>query len=180
MIGRVLRPIRAGQKHLASNCSAFRDVPATLAFSSPSFEPDGPIPKRYAGRGVGDNISPAFKWSGIPEGTGQLVLIVEDPDAPLPRPVVHVLALLPHGLRGLDEGALNKAETITLGRNSLRSNDYAGPRPVPGHGPHTYAFQLFAIDRGLTLRSSFTRRGLLAAMTGAVLARGRLDGTYER
>jgi Raf kinase inhibitor-like YbhB/YbcL family protein len=180
MIGRVLRPVRAGQKHLLTNDPAFRDVPTTVALSSPSFEPDGTIPRRYAGRGVGDNISPAFEWSGIPEGTEQLALIVEDADAPLPRPIVHVLALLPDGLRGLDEGALNQGKTITLGRNSLRSNDYAGPRPVPGHGPHTYVFQLFAIDRALTLRPSFTRRDLLAAMTGAVLARGRLDATYER
>jgi Raf kinase inhibitor-like YbhB/YbcL family protein len=180
MIGRVLRPVRAGQKHLAWNDPAFRDVPATLALVSPSFEPDGTIPRRYAGPGVGDNISPALSWSGVPEGTEQLVLIVEDADAPVPRPLVHVLALLPLGLRGLDEGALNHGETATLGRNSLRSNEYAGPRPVPGHGPHTYVFQLFAIDRVLTLRPSFTRRDLLPAMTGAVLARGRLDGIYER
>ena len=180
MIGKLLRPIRAGQKHLASNEPAFRDVPATVTLSSPSFEPDGTIPRRYAGPGVGDNISPALIWSGVPEGTEQLALIVEDADAPVPRPLVHVLALLPHGLRGLDEGALSQGETGTLGRNSLRSNDYAGPRPVPGHGPHTYVFQLFALDRALTLRPSVTRRDLLAAMSGEVLARGRLDGIYER
>jgi Raf kinase inhibitor-like YbhB/YbcL family protein len=184
MIGQLLRPVRAGQKHLASNESAFRDVPATVALSSPSFEPDGTIPRRYAGRGVGDNISPALNWSGVPESAKQLALIIdliiEDADAPLPRPIVHVLALLPPELQGLDEGALSRGDTVTLGRNSLRSDDYAGPRPVPGHGPHTYVFQLFAIDRTLTLRPSFTRRDLLAAMSGAVLARGRLDGIYER
>ena len=180
MIGRLLRPVRAGQKHLAWNDSAFRDVPASLALASSAFGSGGTIPRRYAGRGVGDNISPALSWAGVPDGTDQLVLIVEDADAPVPRPLVHVLALLPPGLRGLDEGALNHGETATLGRNSLRSNEYAGPRPVPGHGPHTYVFQLFAVDRVLSLQPSFTRRDLVAAMTGAVLVRGRLDGIYER
>jgi Raf kinase inhibitor-like YbhB/YbcL family protein len=180
MIGRVLRPVRAGQKHLLTNDPAFRDVPTTVALSSPSFEPDGTIPRRYAGRGVGDNISPALNWFGVPGSTEQLALIVEDADAPVPRPLVHVLALLPARLRGLEEGALNGGDTATLGRNSLRSDSYAGPRPVPGHGPHTYVFQLFAIDRTLTLRPSFTRRDLVAAMGGAVLSRGRLDGIYER
>jgi Raf kinase inhibitor-like YbhB/YbcL family protein len=180
MIGQLLRPVRAGQKHLAWNAPAFRDVPATVAVSSPTFEAGGRIPRRCAGPGVGDNISPALDWSGVPEGTEQLALIVEDADAPVPRPLVHVLALLPQGLPGLDEGALSRGEKVTFGRNSLRSNDYAGPRPVPGHGPHTYVFQLFAIDRAMTLPPSFTRHDLLAAMSGAVLARGRLDGIFER
>ena len=39
---------------------------------------------------------------------------------------------------------------------------------------------LFALGQPLTLEPSFTRRDLLTAMRGAVLARGRLDGTYER
>ena len=65
MIGQLLRPIRAGEKHLASNDPAIRSVPATLTVSSPAFEPGGAIPSRYAGRGVGDNISPGLSWSGV-------------------------------------------------------------------------------------------------------------------
>ena len=180
MIGQLLRPIRAGEKHLASNDPAIRSVPATLTVSSPAFEPGGAIPSRYAGRGVGDNISPGLSWSGVPGGTEQLALIVEDIDAPLPRPIAHVLAVLPPSPPELSEGALNSGDTVRLGRNSLRNSEYDGPRPVAGHGPHTYAFQLFALDRVLALGPSFTRRDLLAAIRGAVLARGRLDGIYER
>jgi hypothetical protein len=62
----------------------------------------------------------------------------------------------------------------------MRRCEYAGPRPVKGHGPHIYAFQLFAVDRPLALGPSFGRRDVLEAMRGIVTARGRLDGTYER
>ncbi len=180
MIGQLLRPVRAGEKHLAGNDPAIRAVPATLTLSSPAFRPGGAIPARYAGRGVGGNISPALSWSGVPDGTRQLVLIVEDRDAPVPRPIAHVLAVLPADLPELAEGGLSPGDTVRLGRNSLGHSAYDGPRPVPGHGPHTYVFQLFALGQPLTLGPSFTRRDLLAAMRGAVLARGRLDGTYER
>jgi Raf kinase inhibitor-like YbhB/YbcL family protein len=180
VIGQLLRPVRAGEKHLAGNDPAVRAVPATLTLSSPAFRPGGAIPARYAGRGVGDNISPALSWSGVPDGTRQLVLIVEDRDAPVPRPLAHVLAVLPADLPELAEGGLSPGGTVRLGRNSLGHSAYDGPRPVPGHGPHTYAFQLFALGQPLTLRPSFTRRDLLTAMRGAVLAQGRLDGTYQR
>ena len=105
---------------------------------------------------------------------------MEDRDAPLPRPIAHVLAVLPPDLPELAEGALGTDGTVRFGRNSLGHSEYDGPRPVPGHGPHTYVFQLFALGKPLTLGPSFTRRDLLAAMRGAVLAQGRLDGTYER
>jgi Raf kinase inhibitor-like YbhB/YbcL family protein len=181
VIGQILRPLRAGENHLATNHPAVREAPPILAVSSSSFDVDGNIPRRCAGRGEGDNVSPAVSWSGAPEGTKELVLVVEDPSAPLPRPFVHcVVAAIPPGWSVVEEGGLVAAEPLRLGRNSMRRCEYAGPRPVKGHGPHIYAFQLFAVDRPLALGPSFGRRDVLEAMRGFVTARGRLDGTYER
>ncbi|AMM20029.1 hypothetical protein AX769_07435 [Frondihabitans sp. PAMC 28766] len=56
---------------------------------------------------------------------------------------------------------------------------YAGPMPVPSHGPHSYVFQLFAVDAPLTLPDAFTRGDVVAALPGHLVARARLDGTYE-
>ncbi len=56
---------------------------------------------------------------------------------------------------------------------------YAGPRPSPGHGPHHSRFQVFAIDEPIA-DSVSTAKALLARMSGHVLARGVLTGTYER
>jgi Raf kinase inhibitor-like YbhB/YbcL family protein len=44
------------------------------------FSPGGAIPSEYTRDGA--DISPPLNWSGVPEGTQGLVLIVDDPDAP--------------------------------------------------------------------------------------------------
>ncbi len=66
------------------------------------------MPVRSAGRGVGDNVSPQLSWDGAPGDTQDLVLIVEDPSAPLPRPFVHaVVTGIAASTNSPAEGALN-------------------------------------------------------------------------
>ena len=55
----------------------------TMQLTSPAFTEGGPIPALYTCEG-GD-ISPALRWTGVPEQARALVLIVDDPDAPDPR-----------------------------------------------------------------------------------------------
>ena len=50
-----------------------------IALSSPVFAHDGPIPKLYTCQDK--DISPALIWSGLPNGTKSVALIVDDPDA---------------------------------------------------------------------------------------------------
>jgi Raf kinase inhibitor-like YbhB/YbcL family protein len=51
-----------------------------LLLASPVFSPGGAIASEYTCDGA--DISPPLNWSGVPEGTQSLVLIVDDPDAP--------------------------------------------------------------------------------------------------
>src|SRR5690554_3533590 len=51
-----------------------------LTLTSPAFADGEPIPEKFTRDG--ENLSPALKWTGTPEGTQSFVLIVEDPDAP--------------------------------------------------------------------------------------------------
>jgi Raf kinase inhibitor-like YbhB/YbcL family protein len=149
--------------------------------TSPSFTNGTEMPVSSAGKGVGPNISPALAWHDVPDGVAELVLIVEDPDAPLRRPVVHLaLAGIPPELTSFAEGDLNENARHGHGRGSFGRSGYAGPRPVPGHGPHRYVFQLYALSRRLDLAPGAKPSSIVAAMNGAVLARGRLAGTYER
>jgi Raf kinase inhibitor-like YbhB/YbcL family protein len=141
------------------------------------------MPARCAARGVGDNVSPALRWSGAPVETRAFALIVEDPDAPTPRPIVHALALdIPGDRDGLAEGALAPGADpgFALGRGAFSRVGWSGPRPIAGHGPHAYVFQLVALARPLGLGANADLADALAAMTGAALARGRLTGFYER
>jgi phosphatidylethanolamine-binding protein (PEBP) family uncharacterized protein len=123
----------------------------------------------------------------VPEDTAQLLLVIEDPDAPTGSPFVHGVALLDPPLTSLPQGALD-AGNPAAGVRVLRSGmgrGYMGPAPINGHGPHRYLFQLFALasrvtaaQDGAALDSPKPPDVLAAA--GDVLARGRLDGFYER
>jgi Raf kinase inhibitor-like YbhB/YbcL family protein len=189
--GRLLRNRRAGEKHLAWNLPNLAG-PQTLTLTSRAFTDGGAIPLEQAGRRAGgQNISPELSWTGVPEGCAQLLLVIEDIDAPTPKPFVHCVALIDPARAvvsqsTLDPGALS-ASGPGVGVLVLRSGmgrGYLGPEPIKGHGPHRYFFQLFALPGAMTAVSTALEqakpRDVLAAARGPVLARGRLTGTYER
>jgi hypothetical protein len=108
------------------------------------------------------------------------VLIIDDVDVPLPRPLLHTIAVIEPTLDGVAAGLLQPGTAgIRFIRADLGHHGYAGPRPIPGHGSHHYRFHVFAIDQPIPDEIS-TAKDLLAAMAGHVLARGVLTGTYER
>jgi Raf kinase inhibitor-like YbhB/YbcL family protein len=184
LVGKALKGLRAGDRKLAWNDVALASAPEGIGLASPSFAQGAAIPRRHAGAGVGANLSPALGWKNVPPQAVELVLIVEDPDAPLPSPIAHLIAYgLPPNIDGLPEGALAaNADNVALalGRGSFGRRGYAGPRPFVGHGAHRYHFQIFALSEPLAFDSPPDRRALLERMRGKVLSRGRLVGSYER
>jgi Raf kinase inhibitor-like YbhB/YbcL family protein len=180
-LGHALRNIRAGEKHLAWNADGL-DAAAVLGLTSPDFAAEGLMSKVHAGKGVGEDVSPALRWDDLSGEAKGLVLIVEDVDAPTPRPIVHLAAEFALDRQGVERGELGaetKAHGVTLHKGSLGIG-YRGPRPVPNHGPHRYVFQLFALDVPLGLPAPATQGRIRSAMAGHVIARGRLDGLYVR
>jgi Raf kinase inhibitor-like YbhB/YbcL family protein len=156
----------------------------SIRITSSAFNHNEPIPKKHSGDG--EDVSPALSWSDLPEGTKELALIMDDPDAPRPEPWVHwVIYKLPGGLDGLPEAV---AETKTLarpegamnGKNTWGTLGYRGPAPPPGHGVHHYHFKLYALDAELDAQPGLNKTQLLSKMEGHVLAEGELIGTYER
>ena len=167
------------------------DLPSTqpalatpLQLSSPSFQPNGPIP--IAVSAYGKNVSPALAWSAGPAATKAYVLIVQDPDSETPLPATHWLIYnIPATASGLPPRMRNAAEpTNPLGAlqgwNFHDSIGYTGPRPPVGDPPHHYHFQLFALNRPLRLGGGARLPQVLRAMSGHVLARGELVGTYAQ
>lgn len=178
-LGRLLRGVRAGAHRSPLTGAAFA-APTTLTVTSAAFADGGAMPASSAGKGVGDNTSPPLRWEGQPSGTRQVALIIDDVDVPLPRPLLHTVALIEPTIDGVAAGALQPgAPGIRFLRADLGHRGYAGPRPIPGHGPHHYRFHVFALD-AVVPESVTTAKGLLAAMRGHVLARGTLTGSYER
>jgi Raf kinase inhibitor-like YbhB/YbcL family protein len=181
-IGRILRSVRAGERHSASNHGALLGVPEIISLKSEWFLNGTPMPPQSAGIGVGENISPPLSWSGVPAGTVELAIIMEDPDAPLPWPFVHMIAhRISPDKSSLAEGALaHEAIDVAFGRSTAGAQGYMGPRPVPGHGPHRYIFQILALSRRTTFSSAPKLKAFLGGIAGTVIGRGMLMGTYER
>jgi hypothetical protein len=187
MIGRLLKNIRAGNKRLTWFQNEAVKAPVAIAVTSESFAHGAEIPIRYTP--YGENLSPALAWKNAPAATRSILLVIEDPDAPLLNPFVHSIVYnLPPG-SALAEGAISclnataassPPDDFRLGRCTFGSATYRGPGPIPDHGPHHYYFQIFALDLSLTFPSPPRRKEVLAAIGGHVLAKGLLVGTYER
>jgi Raf kinase inhibitor-like YbhB/YbcL family protein len=150
-----------------------------IEITSSAFTDGGMIPERHTCDG--EDVSPPFAFTGIPDGTKSLALICDDPDAPMGAWVHWVLFNIPPGTKELPA---NIAPQKTFphgpkhGTNDFGKYGYGGPCP-PG-GVHRYYFKLYALDTTLDLGSGITKAELVEAMQGHILAEGQLMGRYER
>ena len=181
-LGVALRSRRAGQ-HTLAWARPDLQAPENFTLTSPAFDHEAPIPDKYRGRLRGANISPPLNWTQPPAGPAELVLIVQDPDAPMGKPATHALTLgIDPALGGLPENALASPSPIPglrHGKGPLGRRGWAGPMPIRSHGPHAYVFQLFALDQAPRLPDAFTLDQVIAAIAVLAIGRARLDGTYE-
>src|SRR4051812_17503431 len=126
-----------------------------LKLKSRSFAYGHEIPARYTAAEA--NISPSLEWSGAPKDTREFALIVEDPDAPLPRPFVHwILYGISPNVSRIPEGIPNQPEIqfpvlARQGLNSMFEVGYTGPNPPFWHGHHRYYFRLLALNAPIIL-----------------------------
>ena len=139
------------------------------------------IPRLYTCDG--SDLSPPLMWSGLPEGTQSLALIMDDPDAPDPEApkmvYVHwVLFNLPPSSHGLPEDVKSALpEGTGEGKNDWQREGYGGPCPPIGR--HRYFFKLYALDKRLDFKNIPTKTHLEAAMIGHLLQKTELMGTYK-
>lgn len=179
-VGHALRGVRPG---LEKTIYASIDAPETLHVASAAFADGAPMPTRYTEDG--ERLSPPLRWSGVPAEAGAIMLVIEDADSPTPAPIVHALVFDEPGRDGdLPEGALKSpgSEGLghALGRNSFMKTEYLPPDPPPGHGPHRYVVQVYALRRSAGLDQQPSKHDVTEGLKDNVLAKGRLIGTYER
>ena len=151
-----------------------RAEPMTMTISSPAFSEGEVIPRKYTCDG--EDLSPPLSWFVPPDGTQSLVLITDDPDAPVGTFVHWVLFNIPPDATSLPEGISGVG---TQGVNGFGKSGYGGPCPPKGPA-HRYFFKIFALDSHIDLQSSATKSEVEKAMQDHVLAQGQLMGTYER
>ncbi len=152
-----------------------------LTLRSDAFNANGVIPERYTCDGL--NQSPPLDWSGVPEGTRSLVLIIDDPDAPDPRAPqrtwVHwVLYNLPPTTNTLPAGVVPQSlpHGAAQGVNDGGRMGYSGP--CPPVGKHRYFHKLYAIDTILNVAEQPNKAAIELAMRGHIIAKAELIGVY--
>jgi Raf kinase inhibitor-like YbhB/YbcL family protein len=160
-----------------------KEVNPTMKLTSPSFENQKEIPRKYTCDG--EDVSPALAWSNVPEGTKSLVLIVDDPDAPDPANPrmtwVHwVIYNIPAAIASLTEGVKGKdlPKGTLQGLNDWKKTGYGGP--CPPIGKHRYFHKLYALDIVLPDLKQPTKAALENAMEGHILFKAELVGLYQR
>lgn len=183
-LGQALRRVRSDVIELVYNDAALSGIPGRIRVTSPAFENESPLPTRYTADGEG--LSPPLEWSGVPREAASLVLLVEDADSPTPQPLVHGIVWGLPGKDGrIEEGALSHPEREPflrshMGRNSFLAARYQPPRPPAGHGPHRYAFEIFALDVMPYFDAHPGRQRLLECLRSHAIDKGMIIGTYER
>ncbi|HLZ52182.1 MAG TPA: YbhB/YbcL family Raf kinase inhibitor-like protein [Candidatus Acidoferrum sp.] len=167
---------------IACNRAASQQKAPTLELASANFSGDT-IPKSSSSCNGQDGASPELSWKTPPEGTQSFALIVTDKDSPLGFNFVHwVLYDIPPDKRELPKG-IGKLEQLPdgsrQGHNDYDRIGYVGPCP-PGHALHRYVFDLYALDTKLNLQPRASKKQVVKAMKGHVLASGELVGRFQQ
>ena len=138
------------------------------------FEHNGAIPSKYTCDG--DDVAPVLKIEAVPENTKELVLIVDDPDAPMGTWVHWLLYNLPAETRVIDND--NLPEGTQEGYTDFRRTGWGGP--CPPNGLHRYFFKLYALSEKINLPDGTLKSQLEEAMQGKIIEKTELIGKYIR
>ena len=156
-----------------------------IKITSPAFAEGEMIPRKYSCDGEG--ISPPLEWENISEDAKSMVLISDDPDAPAGTWVHWVVYDMPASIKELPENippvkSLEDIEGLNLaGKQGINSGYSIGYyAPCPPSGTHRYFFKIYALDIMLNLKAGASKKKVMKAMEGHILAQGQLMGRYRR
>jgi len=144
-----------------------------IKLTSPAFKDRGTIPSKYTCDG--DNTSPPLNIE-IDKGAETLVLIVDDPDAPMGVWDHWIVWNISPDVKNIEEDSV--PQNSIQGTNSSGKSSYGGP--CPPSGTHRYRFKLYALDKKLDLSSSARKSDVEREMKGHILAQAEMVGLYSR
>lgn len=146
-----------------------------LTLTSPQIPDNGQLAVKNAGdrkdspNCVGQNVSPPFAWSGVPEGTKSFALLMFDPEGRAPQGVSHMVIYgIPATVTGFAEGELSQpSDKFVGGKSTMNMAIYAGPCTPPNTDWHHYTFTLIATDldpKDPALKPGITREELATVL----------------
>jgi len=164
--------IATQQPHGASPTSEGRTADVAMTLTAADFQDGGDIPTEHTCDSSNTPIS--LSWSGVPEGTAELALVMDDPDA---GGFVHwVVVGIPAHADGLPNGPLPGG--APAGQAGFGRAAYGGP--CPPSGTHRYEFNLYALSAPLGAGASPTAAQVRSAASDKTIERALLTGRYSR
>jgi Raf kinase inhibitor-like YbhB/YbcL family protein len=150
------------------------DEMADMSIESPAFNNNENIPAKYTCDA--ENINPELVFSGVPSDAVSLVLIVDDPDAPVGTWVHWTVWNIDPGTASIPENSVPAGSVE--GNTDFGVPGYGGP--CPPSGTHRYFFKLYALDVTLDLATTAKASDVEDAMQGHILGSAELIGLYSR
>ncbi len=145
-----------------------------MQLSSPSFQNNQNIPNKFSCQG--ENISPELNIKDVPKNAKSLVLILDDPDAPIGTFTHWTIWNIPPQTNKIIEAVDNTF--ATQGINSANQNGYIAP--CPPTGTHHYIFSLYALSDNLNLPATTTVNDLKKAIQDKIITQTKLIGLYQK
>jgi Raf kinase inhibitor-like YbhB/YbcL family protein len=124
----------------------------------------------------GDDLSPALSWTGVPDNTVELALVVTDDDA---DGFVHwVVTAFDPAFGSMLEGQAPPG--AVQWPNSFGARQWDGPCPPPGTS-HTYRFVLYALNQSVDeVADDAPVADLLDVLEAFTLVSTTITATYTR
>lgn len=193
-LSRLLYRVRGHDAKLFSKSPAFAALPEpNISLKCPECGPSG-SQMHVDLTQLGKHEFPRLVWTKPSDvDVREYVLVCEDADAPVPFPLYHsIFYSIPattnqvthQDTEYVDPGAVEKG--LRSGFRwvpNIRNKQYIGPRPVIGHGPHRYFYQVIALSQPLDIQSlgpKVTKKIILKAIEGKVVGWGSWVGVFER
>lgn len=165
--------------------SSEKTVKAGLNIKSVAFEDGKNIPLVYSHTNAGGkNKSIPVSWTGVPENSKSLTLLVYDIH-PVAHDFVHWLVTgITPDTKEIKDGASGTAAmpagAIELG-TSYGNAGYGGPCPPKGSGKHEYRVILYALNTDkITVKDPVSYAAIVKALEGKVIEQVMIKGYYER
>ena len=153
-----------------------QDAPQVMTVTSPAFG-QGIIPGEYTCHGRGR--PPPIYWSGAPQGTKSLALVVDDADTPITPYIYWIVLDISPATTDIQAGLLPPGA-----RQADNSRGFAGyDAPCPIHGSHQYRFTIYALSSAYVMSSALrlgngaSAKAAWTAIARSAIARGRLTAT---
>lgn len=153
-----------------------KKVKASIRLTSRSFANGGSIPSTFTCDGF--DGSPDLAWNGIPPGTVELAVTMEDRKAPHGGFTHWTLFGLKPSLSSLPAGRLPPG--AHQGINDFNQAGYGGPCPGYTDGTRRYLITLYALRTRIPLTDGVPPNSVRDQIDGSAIAKGRLTGTYRR